>query len=491
MPSQLSQKLRNIRIHPLIILGIISFSGAIIRLYHLGYKPIWLDEAVIYWISNQESISEIISLNALKNSAPPLFVLLLRIIIKIGDSEIVLRSLPWVAGVISLPANYFLARQFIDEVPALTTTLLVAIARTQVAYSQELREYSLSFLLAILILLYFNKFIKKPKIINLGFMTLFMIIGVFTQYGLSLLILSLNIIFLFELFGNKEDRKGKLLLWTGSQILVLLCVFLVIYLSLGEQMTVGFGSSSEVNYLSSSYWNGSIKDLIQFSFQKTYALFSFAFSGSIFLLLTFLGLIFTVIRKSHRQVGLLFLIPTLLAWLLSLFSLYPYDGRRQLMFLTPMIYILAGTGINYIYNLNKKSWAIYAILLFPLISGGISTIAYLNNPGQEQIRPVVNELKQSYTEGDAIYVYYGAEAAFTYYYREPNSSLILGVYGRDNPNKYFEQIDDVLNNHDAIWLVFSHCSRNECQIIPKYFSEFRNVDLVVSENDAYLYYVHE
>lgn len=488
MKNLSSSRLRDFLLNPVVILITITLLGGWLRYYHLGYKPLWLDEAVIYKIANNNNISDILLLNANRNSAPPLYVLLLRVVMFWGNSEIKLRSISWLAGTLSIPAIYYLSRNFIGKIAAFAITILVTIAPTQVSYSQELREYSLTFFLAIIILLFFINFLRQPNKINWILMTLSMAIGVMTQYGLSILILGLNIVFLIEYLRNKENQKKNFLWWAASQIVVILVVILVYFLSLSKQLHIGFGASSSVNYLSNSYWNGNIKDLVVFSFEKTSALFTFTFPGSIVTFLILIGIIFTIINRNHFRSLLLFLIPTLITWILSLLNLYPYDGRRQLIFLTPMIFILAGLGLDYLIKIDKKHWVVILLLLFPLINGGIKTLTYLNDPGKEDMRAVVRNLNQNIKEGETIYVYYGAEPAFSYYFEGDNNTLIFGVYSRNNPEKYFEQIDNILVESDTLWLVFSHCYGNECKIIPDYINSFRTVELISSENDAYLYF---
>jgi membrane protein YdbS with pleckstrin-like domain len=36
---------------PLVIVGLITVVGAALWFYHLGFKPLWVDEAVLYWIA--------------------------------------------------------------------------------------------------------------------------------------------------------------------------------------------------------------------------------------------------------------------------------------------------------------------------------------------------------------------------------------------------------------------------------------------------------
>lgn len=476
----------------LYVITFITLIGAILRIYHIGFKPLWLDEAVLYWISNSDSLKDVITQNALRNSTPPLFPILIRYISILGDTEKMLRLIPMIAGTASIPAIYYLFREFINKYPAFVLTLMVAVAPTQIKFSQELREYSLTFLLSTLILLFFSRYLNKQDTKDLIILSIFMCFGIFTQYGISLLIICLNLIYLFTLIANKENRKSRLLRWVLSQIVTLAAALLVIYLSLQEQSHFFEASKSPSHYLYNAYWNGSVRSLLNFIIKNTYALLRFSFSSNIFLFLIIIGFIFLTINfNSFSLPLLLFMVPMIMTVLLAALGIYPYHGDRQDIFLTPMIYMIAGFGINYLWDIDKKRWAILILLFFPITAGIIQSWNYLNSPGAENIIPVVEKLKELKGEHDSVYVYYAAKPAFDYYVRDLIiSNVIYGTSNREDANKYLIEIDNTFSPNDSVWYVFSHCWKNECNLIRNHLSKTNNVDVVVKENNAYLYFVY-
>ena len=236
---------------PVVTVGLITVLGGILRLFHLGFKPLWFDEAVIYWISNSGSVANIITANVSGNSAPPLFAILVSLMLNIGHSEPVLRLIPFLGGVATIPAVYFLSRQFLQRTPAYFSALAVAIAPTQVQYSQQLREYSLTVLTASIMLALFCKQIRRPTWANWALMVVVMGLGIFLQYGLALLVAALDLIWVALLWSPRSGRRLRLISWGSAQI-VLLCIVVAVYcLSLKEQMKVGFGTgprSGSVSY---------------------------------------------------------------------------------------------------------------------------------------------------------------------------------------------------------------------------------------------------
>ena len=139
------------------ILALLLLLGAALRLYNLGHRSLSTDEANVFWMA-RGTASEIVLHNAAGNSAPPLYALALNPLAEMHASEAVLRSLSCAAGVAALAALYVLARDYSGPVGALFAVFVAAIAPAQVFYAQFLREYSLAFLCAALLLLAFTRF---------------------------------------------------------------------------------------------------------------------------------------------------------------------------------------------------------------------------------------------------------------------------------------------------------------------------------------------
>lgn len=468
---------------PIIVVGGISLFGALLRLYLLGFKSFWYDEAILYWISKSGSFQNIIHQNAVNSGAPPLFPFFLHFFQFLGDSETFLRLLPWIGGVAAIPIAYLLGTEFLKKRSAYIVAFIVAIAPTQVQYSQQLREYSLTFLLATLMLLFFSKQLREPSWRNLIYLTTIMVLSIFLQYGLALLIIALNIVFVVDYFSDKD--KHKLFKWIASQSIVLCAVLVVYFVSLSKQMVLSPGKV----YLSSAYWDGSLKSLWNLAVNGTQSILNFAFPGIMFVFTFVIGLISALMTKQGRIAFMIFIFPMVLTFAAACARLYPFLGARQDIFLTPMMYLLFGFGVEYLFSFIQKKWIVYLLILFVALAGIKPLKEYLESRGIENMRPVASALSVLFQREDEIYVYYSAKPAFTYYYRNNVDSQIYGIKSRENPNAYFWEIDKLLTSHTRIWMVFSHCYGNECEIIPNYIAEKRMIELVTSANGAYLYLI--
>jgi len=179
-------------------------SGAV-RLYHLGYKSLWYDEAVLYWIS-QGSISKVLQQNALRNSAPPFYPILINLVSHLGSSEFTLRFVSWLAGVTGVLAFYFVARRLTSRRAAISCSILLSVATFHVEYSQQLREYSLSFLLTCLLLLSYFLLLEKPVFRNWMFLVICSVVSILTQYGLVIVLITLNLYALLDIGKINKSR---------------------------------------------------------------------------------------------------------------------------------------------------------------------------------------------------------------------------------------------------------------------------------------------
>jgi len=238
---KISQTLHSIFQNQYIVVGGLVFIGALLRLYKLGSKSLWFDEAVIYWLS-QGNINDVIAQNATSNSAPVLFALLINFVLTLNDTVLSLRALPWLAGVAAIPAVYLFSKQILPFHGAYFVAFIVTIASTQIRYSQELREYSMTFLLAVLMLAAFYAFLRERKWSSLIFLVLTWVTGIFLQYGLAILILALNMVFVINWFFSKDQKVISLAKWALVQFIILGATAVVYQLSLKNQMSFGFGT---------------------------------------------------------------------------------------------------------------------------------------------------------------------------------------------------------------------------------------------------------
>jgi len=482
--------------HQYLVIGCITLLGTFLRVYHLGQKSLWLDEAKLFWIAHG-GVKATLAQNAAGNSAPPLYAILLNMVERANQSEVALRAISCIAGSVSIPLVYMLARQYTSRGGAYLSAFLVATSLTQVKYSQQLREYSLAFLLAVTMCLIFCGIIENPRWVRWTAFAVVWAIGIATQYGIALL----GAVLLLILIVAHRSNKTVLLRGLAPQAIVLIVVVIVYELSLKYQLTAGgFASGSTSDYLASGYWNGSLRSFIQLATVNTGLLFSFAYYTPVFLFPVFLGMFCvgfgaSFCRGARWPATLLFVGPVTVVFAAACLKLYPYSGSRQDIFLTPMIYVFAGLGGAVLWSTHKyrrfapaATRIVVPVLLVILSVGGVQpTLAYLHGNDVEDMSDLVRALTPALQSDDTIYTYYASDAAFSYYYRQDTPQRVIGVYSRDQPEQYLRQLDDVLPNTGRVWMVFSHCYANECELITQYASQRWHVELVAAAPGTWLY----
>ena len=161
-------------------LALIVALATALRLFRLGTKSFWLDEAtsaVLAQVNRHVFVSAIIH----RQANMVLYYLLLRGWVWLGSSEFVIRCLSVVAGVAAIPAIYLLGKRLFGAKAGRVAALLLSGHAFHIRYSQEARAYSLFMLLAILSSLFFLRSVEEPSRKNWSAYVLFSTLMVYAQ----------------------------------------------------------------------------------------------------------------------------------------------------------------------------------------------------------------------------------------------------------------------------------------------------------------------
>lgn len=185
---------------PLLIL--ITMIGAGLRLAALDWQPLWLDEATDATFALRRFWNCVFA----EFVHPPLYRTLLHFMIGgFGDSIFVLRLLPAVFGILTIPLVGSLARRLNPqaETPA---SVLVASSAFLIYFSQENRDYSLFILLSVAATLVFLRFRDERKGILLY--CCLSILLLYTHYLAIFVLLAHEIV--FWVFSRQQIRQWML-----------------------------------------------------------------------------------------------------------------------------------------------------------------------------------------------------------------------------------------------------------------------------------------
>lgn len=460
----------------LTLLAVLTLIGGAIRAYAIGAKSLWFDEAVVFWISRAENLSSLIAANAQVNSAPPLYVLLVHLVSEIGTSEATLRSISWLAGTAAIPLVYMICVRYVSKLAALASVTVLAVAPVYVEYSQQLREYSLAFFFSALMLLAYGRFKENGSWKSLAFVVASFGIGVFIQYGLGLLILSLNLAFLVEVRWFRRDTP-KMFRWILGQGIVLMIVALVWSSTLRYQFSLG-----AYGHVARGYFQGPFPMLPAFLFRQTYEIVLFAFPDPPLIILLIGTAIFAGIASGNaiRKYTHLF-IPFLVAAAAGVGALYPYIGARQGFYLYPILSIFVAMGFDYLIRADTKGIVPILLALLVIRAALLPTLGYLSSEGLENLKPLVQQLNVNIQPGDRVFVCSGAMPAFRYYYQGDLGQVVEG----SATEMWREQYSKLLHATGRVWLVVSHCGDRQTYV--RFAEERRSIDERGSRFQAWLY----
>jgi 4-amino-4-deoxy-L-arabinose transferase-like glycosyltransferase len=116
--------------------------GAVLRLYQIGSKGLWLDEAFSVWMGWQP-VPQMFAWLPRIDQHPPLYYFLLHFWMRLGDSAAIVRTFSAFAGILTIPVVYFLGRRLAGATVGLIAAFLLAIAPFHVRFAQETRMYTL------------------------------------------------------------------------------------------------------------------------------------------------------------------------------------------------------------------------------------------------------------------------------------------------------------------------------------------------------------
>jgi mannosyltransferase len=136
-----------------------------------------------------------------------------------GTSEVAVRSLSVLFGVLAIPVIYLMGRRLFKEEVGLLAALILALSGFNVQYSQEARMYTLMVLLALLSMYFFIRFLQRATVaISVAYVVCTTLLLYTHVYG-AFVVIAQNVYLLTLLFLSRE-RAFRLRHWIGLQALV-------------------------------------------------------------------------------------------------------------------------------------------------------------------------------------------------------------------------------------------------------------------------------
>lgn len=186
-----------------------------VRVWHLGTQSLWLDEAQFLQAATQPSLEQLVGFMREQDFHPPLYPLLLRAWVRVmGQSDVAVRALPLLCGLLLIPATFRLALQVTQRrAAALGAACVVALNSYHVYLSQEGRHYTW---LALLGCVHMESFLRLLKGSSLRWWAVFWcsaVAGLLSHYHMALILLA-------ELAWSAKERLKEFWAPIASSFLV-------------------------------------------------------------------------------------------------------------------------------------------------------------------------------------------------------------------------------------------------------------------------------
>lgn len=346
---------------------LILMLAGVLRLINLN-QSLWLDEAT-QAILSRDSLNNII-LHHGADFHPPLSYLLMHFWMMFNTSEIWLRLLSVVFGILSIWVLYKFLMRLFDKKIAIPASILLAVSPYHVYYSQEIRMYSELVFFALASMYFFQSLLKEHKFRVICGYVLSSTAMIYTHYD-GFFLLAAQVAYLF--FGGKGYIKK---IWKYFAAIFLL------WLPWIPQFLIQFRSGLNIDQylpgwrqvLTISSYKSIPEILLKFTLGRV------SLSGHLVIaipvLLGVLLLLFQSIKnfkdKNLQLILTWFIIPLVLSWLFS-FKI-PLNQPFRLLYILPAFYILLSIGLQ---RLAKLRMFFLAALLIVSMSG---LFFYYTNP---------------------------------------------------------------------------------------------------------------
>ena len=214
-----------------LILILIVLLGLLLRLWNID-KPegMWNDEYLTWSIANLKFPQDFFKGVANNCHAPLHYFYLKGWMAIFKDSDVSLRVSSLVPGVISIFTMYLCAKEYLvkkhGELCALAAAFITAISGFLIYFSQEVRIYSLTFLIASMVLFYSLKVFNNPSNKNCWMLTLFSLLLIF-EHTIGFVFVLFNVCALIAFMQRKKKENN---LFNNILAIVILSLPLVPFL---------------------------------------------------------------------------------------------------------------------------------------------------------------------------------------------------------------------------------------------------------------------
>ncbi|MFA4849649.1 MAG: glycosyltransferase family 39 protein [Methanoregula sp.] len=419
----------------LIVLTVIGF---FLRFYNLGFNSLWLDEATTNTYALM-SIPDIWKATAGGEFNPPLFYWIEHIMLMVGNNEVILRFVPALLGVLTIPLIYFAGKEFMDRNVGIIAAAAFAFSPFLIFYSQEARAYSMMLFFVAFALVFYFKALKTNELKNWALFGILSALAFWSHFYSFVIIASLILYALFLQIGTFQKNMQNLKMIAVSIVLFIVLCFPLILLAI--QLFASRTSSAP------AFGIQGLGIIIE-TFKQ---LSGFSDVLIIFLLLLFMiGIIQAFIIDKNKGIFLVTL--TILTFVISIILSYKMPMvPRYLIFFNTVFFIGIAISYKLFYSLIGNRGVVYGFIAILIIISAPMLVNYYSGYSKEDWRGFSGQIQQMTKPGDIVVVVPGyISQPLNYYYA--NASDQTFEFGA-NTGKQLEAINTGKGNNSAYFVV--------------------------------------
>ena len=375
------------------ILISLTVVGFILRFYNLSFNSLWLDEAATFNMS-KPGFFEIWEISRNTDFHPPLFHWIEHLMLFIGQSEFVLRAVPALLGILTIPVFYLLGKEFYDKNVGIISAALLTVSYFGIYYSQEAYSYSLVLFIFSLVILFYLYALRTDKSTWWVIFGISSAIAFWTHYYVFV---GLGVIYLHAIITRAGDLKKNIR--QAKNLLIALCTTFILSLPLlfivGERFFKLTGTPPTYGVL------GPV--LIQ----ETFIRFSGGYSSLnsiialIYLVLMVVGVLFLYTRDRNKLLfsAMFLILPIVISVLISSrMTMNP----RYLIYLLPVFFVLVALSYPVIFRLVPNRNLLYIALALVFIINTPVLAEYYSGYTKEDWRGVAGIVQSKTQDGDMV-----------------------------------------------------------------------------------------
>jgi uncharacterized membrane protein len=402
------------------ILLSLTLIGAILRFYHLGFNSIWLDEASTLNFAIK-SIPDIWQATTAGEFNPPLFYWTEHVMLVFGNSEVVLRFIPALLGVLTIPLIYLAGREFMDRNTGIIAAAAFAFSPFLLYYSQDARAYSMMLFFITFSMVFYFRALKTNDILNWVLFGILSALAFWSHFYALVIIGALILYALYELFpkikGSLSAARPLVYSWVIFGIICLPLILVTIQLfAKRSESAPTFGIQGPALIIA------------------TFAQISGSEVAMYLLLILFVAGVIQAFMLDKNK-GIFLVTVTILTFVISNFLSYKIPMQpRYLIFLAIVYFIAIALSCRLLYTLMNCRGVVYGFIAFMVIINAPVLLDYYSGYTKEDWRGFAGGLQQRTQQGDIVVIVpgYVAQPLDYYYSNTSDKTIELPAYTGDD-----------------------------------------------------------